>query len=163
MSFWKIEKLQEDIKSNEFSEKDRFIYALIFLTLATASIEFEIWLPSGNLNIWDGVTSISCFLIGTAGMIFAFVANGGSNGKDFLGRYFSIGFVLFIKLMVLIIPISGVVYAIEMQVYGAYVEYTTAYSAVAIIVLFAAYCWRVYKHIGDVNRSQPTEPNPDPV
>ena len=106
MCFWNIEKLKEDIRADRSPEKDRFIYALIYLGLGAIGVEFLTHAPMElrGEGGWDIVVSASNALI-ILGTILAFKANGSNDGIDFLGRYLSIGFVVNVRLIVLALPI----------------------------------------------------------
>ncbi len=99
MYIWNIEGLKKDIKVGRLTEKDRFIY--MFLTFIFTSLCFEIALrtPVGSRNIWDTINSLSYFLIPVLGTFLAYRSNGADNGTDFLGRFFSISFVVTVRFL----------------------------------------------------------------
>ncbi|MGI9283659.1 MAG: hypothetical protein ACR2PX_29135 [Endozoicomonas sp.] len=45
MYFWKIESLKDDIRNHRFTEKDRFIYALISVAVSVMAIELMYYAP----------------------------------------------------------------------------------------------------------------------
>lgn len=151
MYFWKIEKLKEDIKNDELVEKDKFIYALIYIVLCEVVLYTMAWIPIEDGNVWDVIDTVINVLIVLVGTIYAYKANGGGAGSDFLGRYFSIGFVVAVRFLVLLIPIMS---ALALYYFYVLTEdeviATTAIDVVPIIVWHAALYWRVCKHISDV-------------
>ncbi|NIP39860.1 MAG: hypothetical protein GWM89_12595 [Candidatus Dadabacteria bacterium] len=96
MYIWNINKLKEDISSGNLEESERFKYLLVYVFLTAVSIEISFYLPIENPNKWDWISSVIPIFIGTIGTILAYKSNDGSKGTDFLGKYFSIGFVLII-------------------------------------------------------------------
>ncbi|MCK6261755.1 hypothetical protein KP803_00545 [Vibrio sp. ZSDE26] len=117
MYFWNIKALKKDIIGEKLTEKDRFIYAFIQFSVYTIAFEY---LLSGHVehsndwNQFEAMANIAIVLIGT---YLIYKANGGENGQDFLGRYFSIGFVVTIRFSVLLIPMVVLltVYDIEFR------------------------------------------------
>ena len=61
MYFWNIEKLMEDIRADRTTEKDRFIYGLIYLGLGAIGVEFLAHAPTElrGEGGWDKVVSAS--------------------------------------------------------------------------------------------------------
>lgn len=51
MYFWKIEKLKEDIKSDNFNEKDKFLYAFIYIAFGVVAMELLSYFPVESPNI----------------------------------------------------------------------------------------------------------------
>ncbi len=154
MYFWKIEDLKRDIKEKQLTEKDRFIYALIFVVFSAIGMELVALMPMENGNIWYILFSVSSVLIVALGTVFVFKANGGSAGTDFLGKYFSISFVVNIRFLVILIPMF-----IGLMLYYFYVfpeneeMSNTFLGTVPFIIWHAAIYWRVFNHIRDVKNS----------
>ncbi len=151
MYFWKIEDLKNDIVNNNLSEKDKLIYLLIFIVPYTAMSEIMSFIPTESPNIWDFSNAISSVLVVLVGTIIAFQANSGKNGSDFLGRYFSISFVLGVRLTILFSPlmiILSIYYFQDLPRDGDVI--TSPASTVLGLAFSAIYYWRLYKHISDV-------------
>ncbi len=151
MYFWKIEKLKDDIKVGYFTEKDRFIYALIYFMSCAIGMEVMMLMPLENGNIWDFINSFSFVLIVLLGTICAFRANGSINGRDFLGKYLSIGFVMAIRFMVYAIPLF-----IMLSIYYFYAfdeeECISSYiDVIPFLAWYAALYWRICVHIKQIN------------
>jgi len=154
MYFWKIQNLKNDISNNNFNEHDRFIYATIYIVLCAVGMEAMAWMPIDNPNIWDYIRPISNTTIVLVGTIMAYKSNGGRNGKDFLGRYFSIGFVIIIRFMAILIPLF-----IILMVYFFYTAdengevVSTAGDNIPFLIWYAALYWRICNHIKDVSNT----------
>lgn len=155
MYFWNILQLKEDIRSGDFGEKDRFIYAFIYIALATIGMEVSGIIPLEDRNIWDNVSVIGNILIPIIGTIFAYRANGGRNGRDFLGRFFSIGFVLFIRFLVLLVPIIMTLFGYYIYAYAEEDKILTSPIDVAVIQTWLALLYiRTCKHMADVSSAE---------
>jgi len=150
MYFWKIDRLKEDIKNGELVEKDKFIYALIYIVLCEVALYTMAWIPIEDGNVWDVIDTVVNVLIVLVGTIYAYKANGGNTGSDFLGRFFSIGFVVSVRFFVLLIPIMVVLVLYYYVLTEDELIATTAIDVVPFIVWYAALYWRICKHIGDV-------------
>ncbi len=107
MYFINIKQLKQDIINRDFTEKDRYIYMFLYIMGCTF-----FWLldnknkmgPTVGFNVVDMSTTF-VLIIGT---YFLYKAKGGSKGEDFIGRYFSIAWVIAIRWFVpyLILVIS---------------------------------------------------------
>ena len=147
MYFWNIEKLKEDIVAERFSEKNRFAYLLIYVVLAAIVMEAFLYIEVENLNIWDVVSSIGNIVITIVGTFFAYEANGAREGKDFLGRYLSIGFVMSIRFLALLVPIMIALIFLNDG------ERTRPLESILLLAWLVFLYVRICKHIGDVESS----------
>ncbi|OGW34657.1 MAG: hypothetical protein A2010_14790 [Nitrospirae bacterium GWD2_57_9] len=153
MHYWKISSLKEEIRKGELTEKDRFLYALIYIILTAISVEAMALMPAENSNVWDVINSVSNIVVVTAGTIFAFKANGGSKGIDFLGRYFSISFVVAMRFLAISIPVVLMVLAYySFAVPQDHDFNSTAYDTLPFVLWSAALYWRICVHIADMNK-----------
>ena len=154
MHFWKIDKLKEEIKNDDLSEKDKFIYAVIYIVSCAFGMEAMGWLNIEDQNIWDIVVSISNVIIVLVGTIFAFKANGGSTGEDFLGRFFSIGFIISVRFFVILIAIISItmVYIYYSTDENGYIE-TSPVDIFPYLIWYVALFWRICFHIKDVKNT----------
>lgn len=154
MYFWKIEALKEDIKNNRFTEKDRFVYGLIYIVLCAGGMEAMMRLPIESPNVWDTIGSLGNILITFIGTIIVYRSNGGAAGKDFLGRYFSIGFVVGIRFLVLLIPMLAALAAYYIYAFPGEVPIvSTPADILPFTIWYAFLFWRISKHVSDVKNS----------
>jgi uncharacterized membrane-anchored protein YitT (DUF2179 family) len=152
MYFWKIEQLKDDIASGQLNEKDRFIYVLIYVVLSAIVMELMTLIPIENGNVWDLANSVGNVLIVSLGTIFAFKANGSANGKDFLGKYFSIGFVMAIRFLVYAIPLLAILFVYYFYAFAEEEEKPTNYiDVIPFLFWYSAMYWRICVHIKQVN------------
>lgn len=151
MYFWRIESLKEGIISGNLTEKDRFIYAFIYFVLTAIGYEVMLLMPLENGNVWDLISSISNVLIVTVGSVYVYKANGASNGDDFLGKYFSIGFVVTIRFFVYLIPILIIQTIYNFRALEDAESSTSYINVIPIVICYSVLYWRIVVHIKEVN------------
>ena len=152
MRMWKIERLKDDIKSGSFSEKERFLYGLIYFTLIALFIEASYMFPAEPYHDWDYVLSFMNILVMFFGCMFAYRSNGGHKGTDFLGRFLSISIVVTIRFLLLLIPIIVILAVYYAFTFGAHGEIvTTPFEVVLFQGWSIAILWRVCVHIKAVS------------
>lgn len=121
------------------------------MTLSAIGIEVISLIPTENQNIWDYIESISKIVIVLLGTIYIYRANGGENGSDFLGRYFSIGFVINIRLLLLLVPMSFALLFYYIYAFPEDEEIpSTALDVLPFLLWYLLLFWRVGKHVRDV-------------
>lgn len=151
MYFWKIEALKQDIKSNHFYEKDRFSYAFIFIALSVIGMEAMMYAPIEDPNFWDTINSASNIVIPIVGTLWAFKANGGAKGVDFLGRFFSISFVVTIRFLSLFIPMFLLLIAYYINAFPEdEAIVSTPWDTIPFIIWFALLYFRICHHIAEL-------------
>jgi len=107
MYFWNIDKLKQDIKDGGLSESEQFKYLLVFIVLMTLSEIVYVGESFSSVK-YDLAIDIIFAIFGT---YYLYRCNGGANGKRFLEKFFSIGFVVGVRWIVFIIlPIAFVLF-----------------------------------------------------
>ncbi len=151
MYFWNIKALKRDLHADLLGERAKFIY--MFITMMSYMVINEIAMnaPSGEIDYdasWHWSYSVAAVLVNVIGLITAFRANGGTHGVDFLGKYFSIAFVVGMRLL----PISLVIAFLSIIVSeGAEDDQVASVMAGgSYLAIFLLFYWRVCKHIGDI-------------
>ena len=159
MCFWNIEKLKEDIRADRSPEKDRFIYALIYLGLGAIGVEFLTHAPMElrGEGGWDIVVSASNALI-ILGTILAFKANGSNDGIDFLGRYWSIEFVVNVRLIVFALTIFAMCFLLLEYVFGNEATIRIYVGSALVFGWQVAIYSRIYVYIKQLGGSQNLPP-----
>lgn len=153
MYFWKIDKLKQQLLEQGLTEKHLFYYILIFVASESMSIEMTGYYPYTEPDSWSYVSSALNILIPIIGTIAAFRANGGSSGIKFAEKYFSISFVVFIRFLVLLIPLMGAMMVYWSFTYGIENEWPDSSGSIEVIIFsiwYAAMYAYIVKHIGDV-------------
>jgi uncharacterized membrane protein len=147
MYFWNIKALKNDIKENNFKDKEAFPYILMtigFYLVAIEMMTFDIYYLE---NIWDKILIVIDILVPIVGMIYAYKKNGGEDGVNFANNYFAISFVMTIKFLLYIIPM------IILLVFLGYESTST--TAIEVMVLTGVQIllyFYIVKHIKDVAR-----------
>ncbi|MCK5416444.1 hypothetical protein KAI92_03390 [Candidatus Parcubacteria bacterium] len=148
MYFFKINELKNDLIKAPLSESEVFKY----LIASTIVFSLEIT-PFFENNIWDIYASIISGLIVVIGTIYIYRCNGGKFGKHFLQRYISLSWVLMIRLLLLILPIT-IIFFIILEIYSEIPENTTVYDAIFLNILYIIYFWLFGKHILQVSKGK---------
>ncbi|MGH1472551.1 MAG: hypothetical protein ACRBCS_15305 [Cellvibrionaceae bacterium] len=150
MYFWKIEKLKQDLIENGLSQSALFKYIFIYVFLSALSYELTYnFVSEESTNIDYIQSALNMALVGFA-TYFCYVANGGNNGADFAERFFSIGFVVSIRFIVLLVPIMiamGFLFWDSEDID----DVSTKWYDVAVLSGWTALLyWRVVYHINQV-------------
>jgi len=149
MYFWNIDKLKQDIKDGGLSESEQFKYLLVCVVLVTLG-EISFLEESFSSIKYDLAIDIIFAIFGT---YYLYRCNGGANGKRFLEKFFSIGFVVgvrwFVFIMIpifLILTIDAVfiIFSIEEEKVFDILDYII--TPIAMLI----YYWRSGIHIKDV-------------
>lgn len=150
MYFWKIEKLKEELVEKGLSQSALFKYIFVYIFLSALVYEASYNFVGEESNNFDYLQSIINMVLIGFGTYFCYVANGGANGTDFAERYFSIGFVVAIRFLVLLIPIAIAMSAIFWSDEDT-VDMSTKWNDVVVIVVWTALLyWRTIYHINQV-------------
>lgn len=149
MYFWKIDKLKEELSQGPLSEKDSLRYILAWEILwALATIPF---LGIEDNNIWDVLEDVIYIPVMVCGILYVYRCNKMSEGKDFLHRYFAIGWVTSVRFTVLVVLPVFIAFAIgTMLSYEELPLETTWMDVVFINLLSVLYFWIFGKHVKDL-------------
>ncbi|MGH8637162.1 MAG: hypothetical protein ACREUZ_08520 [Burkholderiales bacterium] len=165
MYFWKIEHLKQDLAAGDFGDQKAAPYILASVALGAFAMATAGYFPYEDINLWTYSESVLFVLAPIIGTVAAYRANGGNAGIDFANRYFSLGFVLLIRLLMLLIPILLVVSLYMLAMYDLAEPVPTTLLEVALLGLWiVAYYWRLAKHIRDVTEAHsPASSNGSPA
>ncbi|MFN8578684.1 MAG: hypothetical protein U0354_17790 [Candidatus Sericytochromatia bacterium] len=156
MNIWNIEKLKNDIKSKNLSEKDKFYYMFINIILFTIVMDDSHYNTLKDFTVWDIISNTSGSIIEIIYIPCAFIANGANKGNDFLGKYFSISFVVSIRFLLLLIPIVFIYIIFDLFITGGSEDVKNevldadAYFSISFIIWEIFMYIRVCKHIRDL-------------
>ncbi|MGI9283660.1 MAG: hypothetical protein ACR2PX_29140 [Endozoicomonas sp.] len=90
-------------------------------------------------------------LIAILGTIYVFRSNGGASGEDFLGRFFSIGFVMTIRFLTILIPLTVALTFYYMAEFPEGETIVTTPLDIAFFnIWYGCLFWRIGKHITDL-------------
>jgi len=152
MYFWNVEKLKETIRNGKLTEKSRFIYLLIYVVLSGIGVEVVTYFTVETPNLWDMIDSALYILIPLVGTYFAYKSNDAGNGSDFLGKYFSLGFVVSVRFIVYLMPLLVLYFLYYLFAHGEQeVTSTTWFDVMLFQTWFALLYWRLCVHIKEAN------------
>lgn len=159
MIFWNIKLLKQRLMGEGLSQKHLFVYIFINIILYDFVLAGNYILPSEDLNIkiYDHVASIASFITISLGTYFIYRVNGGSEGKQFAERFFSIYFVVGMRFLVLFILILmpfffGFWVAEEDALISTWFEVIILAIVQGWLVIFY---WRMIVHVKEVASSTP--------
>ncbi|CAA6804230.1 MAG: Unknown protein [uncultured Sulfurovum sp.] len=152
MYFINIKQLKEDIINDDFGEGKQFIYFFVFLVLNTIFFELGVLIPAEEATFLDYFDSIFLIISTLVGTYFMYKGNTSEKGKDFIGRYFAITWVVFIRLIIPLFITSFI-----LLVAYSYIDVISDfYLDVLVSLIFSIYIvlgyFYSYKHIVDINK-----------
>ena len=145
MYFWKINKLKEELRGSSLPEKESLKYLI-----ASTIMYGIVMIPSSEINMYDIYSGIIQGIISVLGVIYIYRCNNGNNGKYFLQRYFSIGWVVFIRLTIMLALPSIIGYFTILVIYSEAPGHSTLYSILLPNVLSLLFYWRFGEHAKSV-------------
>jgi hypothetical protein len=145
MYFWRIEELKIKMAMRPLSDREVLPYFVLFLVPYTALPFF----PTAELNLWDTLGTGLSVLLAVFGTLWIYHQNGGAQGIHFLQRYFAIGWVVGIRLLVGIIGILIPLLIIR-EVLGFQESVTTWYEFLFLAFAEITLYWRIGYHICDL-------------
>ena len=141
MYFIDIKGLKKDIVDKNFTESNRFTYIMVYLLLDAFFMETCSYLPSDSMpTIIDYALSFISVISLFLGAYFIFKANGGNQGEDFAGRFFSLTWVRSIQFLLILIPIILVLGTLNESV----LHLSDFNSEIAYFVLYSSFLFAVY-------------------
>ncbi len=146
MYFWKIKDLSTELIEEGLSQTESFKYLMANTILySLCTIQY------GNVNEWDNYSVAASIIIAVLGLWFIYKCNGGPNGKDILERYISIGWVLFVRLIVIfLIPAALITFTVQEMYFGGVPDESTAIDFVFIQLFEIIYILLMAKHINHI-------------
>lgn len=151
MYIWNIEKLKSDLGDSGISEKESLKYLAVSIALSFL-VMFSLLTYTGDiLDYYLMFLESIIFIFGT---FYVFSKNKGNEGKNFLSRFFSIGFVVgvrwFIIIILTLIPVSIIInFLLVFFKFSEEIKEIISESFI-IILFYLIYVYLVGKHIEDV-------------
>jgi uncharacterized membrane-anchored protein YitT (DUF2179 family) len=163
MYIWNIKALKKELAANTLTESQVFVYFLTMLTLDTLMFQLAPLFPNtGHTNVWDYVGYVGSVVFTVGGALVAYRMNGGSAGRDFLARYFSLMWVLTVRFLVFMLPFL-VLAMIPMGYFFEALFGTEAagedFAALSMYAVMLSWAWflvfyyRLAVHLRDVARA----------
>lgn len=149
MYFWRIEKLKTEMAAQPLSDREALPYLVVFVALSSAGASAGAYIPQTTLNVWDGLGAVWSVLLAAVGTIYIYRQNGGAEGRHFLQRYFAVGWVVAVRLLVVVILVAVALYG-TLEAVGAYTESRQWYDFLLLAVFEALMYWRIGYHVRDL-------------
>lgn len=147
MYFWNIERLKSDLVREQVSERDIFLYMITwiwlpFVTSAPSLASAGAGNPS-SLDYWLAA------LLHLIGLSWAFLAQGGGLGPDCPRRILSVGWVVAVRINLVLIPLGVAIGCVTAKPFGVNgpVPSTMVLVSQATLIL---YYWRLGVHLKDL-------------
>ena len=147
MYFWNINKLEKDLKKG-LSEKENMKYLLAFMLIFILNM-----FPYSSVNLYDYLIILFFIIFIIFEILYLFKINKYNKWKNFLSRYFAIGFVIFIRsLIFLLLPLMVLSIIIFWFLYWENIpEYTTLLDFIFIIIYSLWYLFLQVKSFKRIN------------
>jgi hypothetical protein len=98
MYFWRIKALTEQLRRGPLEQRAALLYILAWLILWMVPFFSGDSIPRDASSWAMDLVYVVATVLGT---LLAYQANGGAHGNDFAARYFALGWVLAVRLVVL--------------------------------------------------------------
>jgi len=163
MYWFHLGKLKEELAGPGIPEKDRKNYLLaLMLTYSAMNL-----LGMREAGFWEISAGIVEVILMAVSVLLAWKSNGKSSGRDFLDRYLSILWVVYLRVLI-VVQVLGIFGMLVTQLTGfsGMLEDYVAEINAAINVLAGLYVtFAVAKHVGQVHavESSPREPDAVPT
>jgi hypothetical protein len=158
MYWWNIRGLKAILTQGPLPGPVALRYAI-----ANAVILVLMSLPSDALvNSWYLLTIVNGVACAVLGTYYCYRVNGGANGAHFLDRYFSLGFVVMIRLTPLLVAVAASLVFMSLLLTAqlprrASEEGMTPWHAVLGVGFPVLFYWRLAAHIRSVAARDPME------
>jgi hypothetical protein len=166
MVFWRIDELKRQLRRGPLPQRQAFGYvALTWVLFELFSGAPGLWndARSGTLRDWAAyVAGVITIGVGTYA---AYRANGGGAGRDFAARFVALGFVVGLRLLVLVVIPATVLFEVIIGIAGVEPAQREsgalawAESLLVLVVAYVLFMARVAAHLRDV-ASVEREPTP---
>ncbi len=158
MYFWRIDNLKSEMAARPLSDREVLPYLIAFVVLSAVVMSF----PHAVFNTWDGLSAALSIFLAFAGTIYIYLKNGGNKGQHFLQRYFSIGWVVALRLCAVVFVCAIAFFALlEFAFSKTITDATTWYEFLFYAVVEICYYWRIAHHVHDVSqRAAPVSESP---
>jgi hypothetical protein len=165
MYFWRIEALKADLRRADLNERGAFAYLLASMLAFTFFSNPEFAENSFDAP-WNWLTTLGSMAIVVGGTCLAFRANRGVQGRQFLQRYFALGWVLAIRLGVFFFPPLVLLYGVVALSSGEEGSAAAGTLLVCVALWSGLFYWRLAAHLRDVagavdgSGGAPSDPSP---
>ena len=149
MYFWSIKKLKVDLIERSMTDKEALPYLIVILLIIT----FAQYSPKPiHYNIKDYLEICVVIVANTFGTYWLYLKNNGALGGDFLQRYFALGWISLIRMIVFYVPaiLLFFIIASALHLFSLDSSTTNWHDLIVIILLEIYYFWYFRKHLAEV-------------
>lgn len=157
MYFWKIKKLRDHLIEQGLGQRALFVYIFLYVFIGSAFMELGFLIPSeGATRTGDYIVPLLNVAVIAVGTYLCYRANGGGAGREFAERFFSIIFVVGLRVLAVYIPALAALFSVLLFVEGADADPDAGALLIETLSLLfmAGYYWRVVTHISTVARGR---------
>ena len=156
MYFFRTNALKEKLKTRTLTDREALPYVIMFGLVTLITIAFT----RGDNSHYDlqWLMDLTEGLLMILGIIYCYRRNGGSEGYDFVLKYMTLGWVIFIRCLLFLIPViiigsliaTFLIYRFSSGEFEVLIE--LGLGELAWIVLFyVVYYLRLGKHLSDTS------------
>ncbi len=155
MYFIKYQPLKSKLSERSLTDREALPYLLIFTVLTVIGTSLPLY---DDFNKWDALSSLLSALLIIAGVIYAYIQNGGEKGYDFIQKYVVLGWVVFVRCFFVLLAVA-IPFFIILGFLGVDIpEESNVYDVLFLFLWEAFFYQRIGRHIKDtniINRSEP--------
>jgi hypothetical protein len=145
MYFWRIEKLKQGLAAGPLPTIEQFKYLLaLTILIGLAAIPFE---RNNSFDVLSGIIGVPIMGLGT---YYVYRLNGGASGERLLDRYMSLGWVVFIRFIVLLLLPTIIVLIVAYELFAEIPEETGLTEVVVMVLLSVVYYYVLGRHFRDL-------------
>ena len=148
MFFWRIARLKQELVEQPLSSRGELPYLIAYVVLSSVVL----YIPYTKGDVPVLVDAAVATAIAAGGTVYVYRQNGGGDGRFFLQRYFSIGWVVAVRFAAALLLIYAV-YAVSVAAVGVDIsEHTPWYETLFLWFAQAVFFNRLALHTADVAR-----------
>jgi hypothetical protein len=145
MYFIKYEPLKEQLRTRAVTDRDALPYLILFSVFEVIAVS----LPAvSEITQWHLIGTALNILVTVAGLFYVYEQNGGRDGYDIIQKVVVLGWVVMIRYLAVMIPISLVIHSLA-EYSGLAGDGKTGFDAVLVPLLSVIYYERLGRHMAD--------------
>lgn len=157
MYFIQYHPLKEKLRERTLSDGESLPYWILLNVLILLAIVIP---TPGDFNVWNAIDGVMGLLFTICGIYHVYSQNGGSSGFDLIKKFVVLGWVVFIRCLLVFIPSMIVFYIFAGILMGGEIyENTNLLDVMLSAAFYIIYFQRLGEHIKDTTKS---EANPPP-
>ena len=149
MYFWHIEPLKQHLTEHGQTDQQTFPY-LLYSATVIAVLTAVMWMLPTNHTIWRHLEASGGIVITALGMQWVYRRNGGDRGSEFLSRFISLAWVLWIRftsvLLLIGITLTVLYFCLPPSTYAWYNPAIT----ISFLIWYCCLYLRLGHHIHDI-------------